>query len=95
MLFSMFSNLWESRNRTKDTKGLGRSRLFFNSQPWPIYIAREGERIDFAGIMELKSDMETDQHFRNLGDISRRDNRFELIASKITKYHEKDTKGLH
>ena len=31
--------------------------------------------------MELKLDMETDRHFRNLGDVSRRDNRFRLIAS--------------
>ena len=44
--------------------------MFFDPQPWPVYIAREGERIDFARVMELKSDMETDRHSRNLGDGS-------------------------
>ena len=68
LLFSMISNLWESRNRTKDTKGLRRSGLFFDPQPWPVYIAREGEKIDFAGVMELKLDMEMDLYSGNLGD---------------------------
>jgi len=40
-----------------------------------------GEEIGFIGVMELKSDMEMDRHSRNLGDGSRRDNRFGLIAS--------------
>ena len=69
------------QNHTKDTKGLGQSRLFFDPRPWPIYIAREGEKIDFTGVMELKSDREMDRHSGNLGDVSRRDNRFRLIAS--------------
>ena len=69
------------QNCTKDAGGLGWSRLFFNPQPWPIYIAREGEKIDFTGVMELKSDMETDQHSENSGERSRRDNRFGFIAS--------------
>ena len=55
--------------------------LFFNPQSWPVYIAQEGEKIDFAGVMESKSDMEMDRHSRNPGDGSRRDNRFELVAS--------------
>ena len=42
--------------------------MFFDSQPWPIYIAREGEKIDFAGGMELKSDKEMDRHSGNSGD---------------------------
>ena len=29
-----------------------------------------GEKIGFAGVMELKSDMETDRHSKNLGDGS-------------------------
>ena len=33
-----------------------------------IYIALEGEKIDFAGGMELKSDTETDRHSENSGD---------------------------
>ena len=40
-----------------------------------------GEKIGFIRVMELKSVMETDRHSRNLGDRSRRDNRFKLIAS--------------
>ena len=40
-----------------------------------------GEKIGFVGVMELKSDMETDRHSRNSGDGSQRDNRFGLIAS--------------
>ena len=55
--------------------------MFFDPQPWPVYIAWEGGRIDFAGVMKLKSDMEIDRHPRNLGNGSRRDNRFRLIAS--------------
>ena len=62
-------------------KYLRRSGLFFNPQPWPVYIAWEGEKIDFAGVMELKLDMETDRHSGNSGDGSQRDNKFRLIAS--------------
>ena len=69
------------QNCIRDVEGLGRSRLFFNPQQWPVYIAREGEKIDFARVMESKSDMEADRHSRNLGDGSRRDNRFGFIAS--------------
>ena len=39
------------------------------------------EKIGFTEVMELKLVMETDRHSRNLGDGSRRDNRFGLIAS--------------
>ena len=55
--------------------------MFFDPQPWPIYIAREGEKIDFARGMKLKLDTEMDQHSRNSRDRKRRDNRFRLIAS--------------
>ena len=54
-----------------------------------------GEKIGFAGVMELKSDMEMGRHSKNSGDGSRRDNRFELITSQVTKYRGIDTKGLH
>ena len=54
-----------------------------------------GEKIGFVGVMELKSDMETDQHSGNLGDGSRRDNRFGFIASYNSKYRGIDMKGLH
>ena len=39
------------------------------------------EKIDFVMGMELKLVMKMDQHSRNSGDGSRRDNRFGLIAS--------------
>jgi len=50
LLFSMISNLQKSRNYTKNAEGLKRSGLFFNPQPWPVYIAQEGEEIDFIGV---------------------------------------------
>ena len=62
LLFSMISNLRKSRSYTKDAEGLRRSGLFFDLQPWPVYIAREGEKIDFAGGVKLKSETEADQH---------------------------------
>ena len=55
-------------NYTKDAEGLRRSELFFDPQPWPVYIAREGEEIDFTGGVKLKSDMEMDRCSRNSGD---------------------------
>ena len=42
--------------------------MFFDPPPWPVYIAWEGEEIDFIEGVELTSDMETDRHSRNLGD---------------------------
>ena len=56
------------QNCTEDAEGLRRSKLFFDPQPWPIYIAREGEKIDFVEVMELKSDTKMDRHSRNSGD---------------------------
>ena len=44
------------------------SELFFDPQPWPVYIAQEGEEIDFVENVEMKPYMETDRRFRNLGD---------------------------
>ena len=42
--------------------------MFFDPQPWPVYIAQEGEKIDFVGGVKLKSDTEMDQHSGNSGD---------------------------
>ena len=42
--------------------------MFFDPQPWPVYIAREGEKIDFAEGVKLKSNTEMNQHSRNSGD---------------------------
>ena len=52
--FSIPSKTMRKQNCTKDAGGLGRSRLFFNPQPWPVYIARGGEKIDFAEGVKLK-----------------------------------------
>ena len=68
LLFSMISNLRKSRNYTKDVEGLRRSELFLDPLPWPIYIAREGEEIDFAGGVKLESETKADRHSRNSGD---------------------------
>ena len=59
-----------------------------------IYIPGD-EKIDFIGVMELKSVMEMDQHSRNLRNGSRKHNGFRLIASHNYRYHGIDTKGLH
>ena len=42
--------------------------MFFDLQLWSVYIAQEGEKIDFARGVELRLDMETDQHSKNSGD---------------------------
>ena len=68
LLFSMISNLWKSRNYTKDAEGLKRSGLFFDPQPWPVYIAQEGEEIGFIRGVKLKSDIEMDRHSGSSGD---------------------------
>jgi len=64
----MISNLWEDKNYTEDKEGLRRSEFFFDPQPWPVYIAWESEKVDFAGGVKLKSETETDQHSENSGD---------------------------
>ena len=51
----------------EDAKGLRRSGLLLDPQPWPVYIAREG-KIGFTGDMKLKSETETDRHSRNSRD---------------------------
>ena len=56
-------------------------QVVFRSTAVARIYSPEGEKIGFAGVMELKSDMEMDRHSRNSGDGSRRDNRFGLIAS--------------
>ena len=68
LLFSMISNLQKSRDYTKDVEGLRRSELFFDPQPWPIYISQEGREIDFASVVKLKSDTEKDRRSENLGN---------------------------
>ena len=68
LLFSMTSNLRKGRNYVEDEEGLRRSGLFFVPQPWPVYIARESEKVDFTRGVQLKSETEMDQHSRNLGD---------------------------
>ena len=54
MLFSMISNLWKSRNYAKGAGGLRQSELYLDPLPRPVYIAREGEKIDFARRYEIE-----------------------------------------
>ena len=67
LVISMISSVQKNRDYIEDAKGLRRSGLLFDLQPWPVYIAREG-KISFTGDMKLKSETETDRHNRNLGD---------------------------
>ena len=64
----MISNLQKNRNYTKDVEGLTQSGLLFDPQLWPVYIAQEGEKIDFVGGVKLKSEMEVDRYSKNSGD---------------------------
>ena len=50
-----------------------------------------GEKIGFAGVMELKSDMETDRHSENHEETIDSD----LLLPIITKYCGIYMKGLH
>ena len=67
LLFSMISDLWNSRNYAKGAEGLRQSELYLDLLPRPVYIAREG-KIGFTRDMKLKSEMETDRHSRNSRD---------------------------
>ena len=68
LLFSMISKLRESRNYAKGAEGLRQSELYLDPLPRPVYISREGEKIDFARGVSLESEMEAEQHFESLGD---------------------------
>ena len=68
LLFSMISNLRKSRSYTKDAEGLRRSGLLLDPQPWPVYIALEGEKIAFVGGVKLESKMKAERHSGNSGD---------------------------
>ena len=65
--------------------------MFFDPQPWLVYIARD-EKIDFVRGMELKSVMETDQHSRNLGTVHESTIDSDLWLPINYRYHEIDTK---
>ena len=54
-----------------------------------------GEKIGFIGVMELKSDMETNQHSRNSGMDHEEITDSDLLLPIIIKYHGIDTKCLH
>ena len=68
LLFSMISNLQKSRDYAKGAEGLRQSELSLDPLPRPVYIAQEGEKIDFTRGMNLESETKTDQHSRNSGD---------------------------
>ena len=68
LLFSMISNLQKSRNYAKGAEGLRQSELSLDQLPRPVYIAQEGEKIDFARGMSLESETEAERHSGSSGD---------------------------
>ena len=54
MLFSMISDLRKSGNYAKGAEGLSQDELYLDPLPRPIYIAQEGEKIDFARRYEIE-----------------------------------------
>ena len=68
LLFSMISDLRESRNYAKGAEGLGQSELSLDQLSRPVYIAQEGEKIDFARGVSLESEIEAERHSGSLGD---------------------------
>ena len=69
--------------------------MFFDPQPWPKYIAREGKEIDFASGVKLKSNTKKDQCFKNSGTDNEEITDSDLLLSQVTEYHGIDTKDLH
>ena len=68
LLFSMTSDLQKSRNYAKGVEGLRQSELSLDQLPRPVYIAQEGEKIDFTRGVRLESKTEVEWQSRNLGD---------------------------
>ena len=68
MLLSMISDLQKSRNYAKDAEGLRQNELSLDQLPRPIYIAQEGEKIDFARVVRLESETKAERHSRSSGD---------------------------
>ena len=55
----------------------------------------KGEKIGLIRVMELKSDMETNQHSRNSGMDHEEITDSDLLLPIIIKYHGIGTNGLH
>ena len=68
MLFSMISDLRGSGNYAKGAEGLGLSELSLDQPSRPVYIAQEGEKIDFARGVSLESETEAKWYSRSSGD---------------------------
>ena len=68
MLFSMTSDLQKSRNYAKGVEGLRQSELSLDQLSGPVYIAQEGEEINFARGVRLESETEAERHSRSSGD---------------------------
>ena len=62
LLFSMISDLRKSRNYAKGAEGLRQSELSLDQLPRPVYIAQEGEEIDFTRGVRLESETEAKWH---------------------------------
>jgi len=54
LLFSMISDLRESRKYAKDVEGLRQSELYLDPLPRPVYIAQGGEKIGFTRRYEIE-----------------------------------------
>ena len=68
-MFSMISNLWKSRSCTKGYQRFEAKRVVVRSVIVArIYIAQEGEKIDFAEGVNLESETKAERHSENSGD---------------------------
>ena len=69
--------------------------MLFDPRLWPIYIAQEGEKINFAGGVKLESEMEVDRHSEIQGTDNEEITDSNILLPQITKYHRTGTKNLH
>ena len=69
--------------------------MFFDPQPWPVYIAREGREIDLASGVKLESDTEKHRRSKNSGTDNEEITDSDLLLSQITECHGIDAKDLH
>jgi len=68
LLFSMISDLRKSRYYAKGVESLRQSELSLDQLQRPVYIAQEGEKIDFARGVSLESETEAERHSESSGD---------------------------
>ena len=91
---SISSGLLESKSHQRHRR-FGMKQVVFRSTTMARIYSQGDEKIDFVGVMKLKSVMEMDQHSRNLGNDSWKHNGFRLTTSHNYRCRGIDTKGLH